>query len=183
MAVIRREREGPHYNACVKRDPALVCLSREHHDGLVLALRISRELPSANGVTFEKLSADVLDFWEQALLRHFRAESECLLARLVRHVGLEDEMVRRTETDHLRMAALIADVKDMKDSELRAERIGQFGEVLREHIRWEEENLFEVTQGVLAKAELRALGRELDERLPALCFPALYGERETPGNP
>jgi hypothetical protein len=28
----------------------------------------------------------------------------------------------------------------------------------------------------MAKAELKALGRELDERLPALCFPSLYGE-------
>jgi hemerythrin-like domain-containing protein len=142
----------------------------------VLALRISRELPDADGGKSEALYADLLEFWEQSLLRHFRAESECLLARLVRHVGLEDEMVRRTEADHLRMAALVADMKDSPDTGLRAERMEQFGKALREHIRWEEETLFEASQRLMAKAELKALGRELDERLPALCFPSLYGE-------
>jgi hemerythrin-like domain-containing protein len=154
-----------------------VCLSREHHDGLVLALRISRELPAADSGAADSLYADLLAFWEQSLLRHFRAESECLLARLTRHVGLEDEMIRRTESDHLRMAALIADMKDTDDGAVRRERMGSFGEVLRDHIRWEEEKLFEVTQRLMAKRELKALGRELDERLPPLCFPALYGDR------
>jgi hemerythrin-like domain-containing protein len=172
--------EAAHYNAVVKRDPALVCLSREHHDGLVLSLRIGRELAGADDADVQALYADMLEFWEQSLLRHFRAEGECLLARLVRHVDLEDEMVTRTEADHLRMAGFVADMKDTSDVAVRAERIGQFGEALREHIRWEEENLFEVTQRVMAKAELRALGRDLEERLPPLCFPSLYGERGRP---
>ena len=166
----------------MKRDAALICLSREHHDGLVLSLRIARELPEAGAGAVEALYTDLLEFWEQALLRHFRAESECLLARLVRHVDLEDEMVRRTEADHLRLAALIADMKDTSDTAIRSDRMAAFGEVLRDHIRWEEERLFDATQRIMAKAEMRALGRELEERLPPLCFPALYGEREA-GSP
>jgi hemerythrin-like domain-containing protein len=165
------------YNAAVKRDAALVCLSREHHDGLVLSLRIARELPAANELGAARLYADVLEFWEQALLRHFRAESECLLARLVRHVDLEDELVKRTEADHLRIAAFIADMKDTADATARADRLRRFGEALREHIRWEEERLFEMTQRLMAKAELAVLGRELEERLPPMCYPSLYGER------
>jgi hypothetical protein len=143
----------------------------------VLSLRIARETPTADEGVIEKLYEDLLEFWETALLRHFRAESECLLARLVRHVGLEDEMVRRTETDHLQMAGLIADMKDAPEGTSRRDLIGRFGEALRVHIRWEEEALFGVAQRVMAGAELKALGRELDERLPALCFPYLYGER------
>jgi hemerythrin-like domain-containing protein len=147
---------------------------------LVLSLRIAREVPAANDGRIESLYADLLEFWEQALLRHFRAESECLLARLVRHVGLEDELVTRTHADHLRMAALIADMQDARDVAVRADRISRFGEALRDHIRWEEETLFEVGQRVMAKAELAALGRDFEKRLPPLCFPALYGEREQP---
>jgi hypothetical protein len=146
-------------------------------------LRIARELPSADAAGIAAIDKDLLEFWDQTLLRHFRAEGECLLARLVRHVGLEDEMVRRTEADHLRMAALIADMKDTANAAVRADRIGRFGEALREHIRWEEDTLFEASQRVMTKAELKALGRELDERLPPLCFPALYGERGRPGWP
>lgn len=163
----------------MKRDDALVCLSREHHDGLVLSLRIARELPEADGGGVEALYSDLLVFWEQALLRHFRAESECLLARLVRHVDLEDELVTRTNSDHLRMAALVSDMEDTADSAVRRDRIGRFGEALREHIRWEEDTLFEASQRLLARAELRVLGRELNERLPPLCFPDLFGKRST----
>jgi hemerythrin superfamily protein len=167
----------------VKRDSTLVCLSREHHDGLVLSLRIARELPVGDDARVDSLYSDLLEFWEQSLLRHFRAESECLLARLVRHVNLDDELITRLQSDHLRMAALITDMKDTGDSSVHRDRISRFGEILREHIRWEEETLFEATQRLMAKAKLKALGRELDERLPALCFPTLYGDRSEPGYP
>jgi hypothetical protein len=50
-----------------------------------------------------------------------------------------------------------------------------FGTLLRTHIKWEEDELFEITQQRLKKREMAALGRELDARLPALCFPNLFG--------
>lgn len=98
-----------------------------------------------------------------------------------RHVNLEDELITRTHSDHLRMAALITDMEDARDTAMRRDRISRFGEALRDHIRWEEEKLFEAAQRVMAKAELAALGRDLEKRLPPLCFPALYGEREQTG--
>jgi hypothetical protein len=165
----------------VKRDPNLVCLSREHHDGLVLCLRINRELPDADAAALDALYRDLDDFWEQALLRHFRAESECLLARLIRHVAVDDPMVERLSADHLRLAALVADMRDKPDK--RPAAIQAFGRLLREHIKWEEEQLFEITQRRLAKRELEALGRELDTRLPALCFPNLFGHSAEPAEP
>jgi hypothetical protein len=76
------------------------------------------------------------------------------------------------------MAALIADMKDTGDATVRRDRMGEFGATLREHIRWEEETLFEASQRLMARAELRALGRELEDRLPPLCFPGLFGERK-----
>ena len=162
----------------MKRDPNLVCLSREHHDGLVMCLRIDRELPNADNATLDTLYRDLDDFWEQALLRHFRAESECLLARLIRHVAVDDPMTERLHADHLKLAALIADMRDTPDS--RHEAIEAFGVLLRDHIKWEEEQLFEITQQRLAKPEMQALGRELDARLPVTCFPNLWGPSGPP---
>jgi hemerythrin-like domain-containing protein len=159
----------------LKRDPHLVCLSREHHDGLVLCLRIRREVAELNAAGLDALFADLEEFWEQALLRHFRAESECLLARLVRYVAYDDAMVERLNADHLALAALIADMRD-KPRERRP-AIERFGALLREHIRWEEEQLFEFTQRRLAKREMAALGRELESRLPPVCLPWLTGNR------
>jgi hemerythrin-like domain-containing protein len=162
----------------VKRDPNLVCLSREHHDGLVMCLRIDRELPGADASTLGSLYRDLDDFWEQALLRHFRAEGECLLARLIRHVAIDDPLTERLNADHLRMAALIADMRDAPRK--RPEAIGAFASLLRDHIKWEEEQLFEITQQRLKKREMRALGRELEARLPVLCFPNLWGPSGPP---
>jgi hemerythrin-like domain-containing protein len=70
----------------------------------------------------------------------------------------------------LRMAALSADMKDNSDAGVKADRIRQFADALRQHIRWEEETLFEATQRLMKRAELKALGRELDERLPLLLY-------------
>jgi hypothetical protein len=131
----------------MKRHPQLVLLSWDHHHGLVLALRIGREVTGANAVSLARLYADLLASWDAHLLPHFRVEQECLLARLVRYVPK-------------------ATMRDTTDPELRRDSIHRFGETLRAHIRWEEEVLFEVTQRQLDENELTALGREIAERLP-----------------
>jgi len=143
-----------------------------------MCLRIDRELAGGDASTLETLYRDLDDFWEQSLLRHFRAESECLLARLIRHVAIDDPLTERLSADHLRMAALIADMRDTPAD--RTDAIKAFGALLRDHIKWEEEQLFEITQQRLKKREMQALGRELDARLPAICFPNLWGPSGPP---
>lgn len=150
----------------MKRHPQLVLLSWDHHHGLVLALRIGREVTSADETALPRLYVDLLASWDARLLPHFRVEQECLLARLVRHVPKDDELITRTVGDHLSMAALVASMRDTADHELRRDAIQRFGETLRTHIRWEEEVLFEVTQRALDEDELAALGRDIAERLP-----------------
>lgn len=132
--------------SAMKRSPQLVLLSWDHHHGLVLALRIRRELAGADATALGRLLADLLLTWDARLLPHFRVEQECLLARLVRHVSSDDELITRTLGDHLSMAALVATMRDRPDPEVRRDAIHRFGEALRTHIRWEEEVLFEATQ-------------------------------------
>ena len=152
----------------MKRHPQLVLLSWDHHHGLVLALRIQRELARGDETTLPRLFADLMESWEARLLPHFRVEQECLLARLVRHVTQQDELITRTLGDHLNMAALVTTMRDTPAVERRRDAIQRFGEALRAHIRWEEEVLFEATQRLLDDAELAALGRDIAERLPSI---------------
>lgn len=142
-----------------------------------MSLRISREIETDDPALMEALFRDLLDFWERGLLRHFRAENECLLARLVRQIDIDNELVTRTQRDHLRMEALIADMRDTEHWDVRLTAMMRFSELLQEHIRWEEERLFEVTQRLLKGEEMKALGRELTSRLPPLCFPGLFGSQ------
>ena len=144
----------------MKRDPRLVRLSWDHHHGLVLALRISREAPAADDAALGLLYGDVLAEWSRAVLPHFHAEEGCLLARLLRHPE-GDAVVARTGRDHLEIEALVADVRDATGLETRRAAMLAFGERLRAHIRWEEAELFEVSQAVMTDAELDAMAAEV----------------------
>jgi hypothetical protein len=93
-------------------------------------------------------------------------------------VSYDDAMVTRLNSDHLRLAALIAEMRD--DPATRREGLRAFGTFLREHIRWEEDQLFEITQRRLQKREMEVLGRELEARLPPFCFPNLWGPAGPP---
>ena len=75
----------------MKRDASLVRLSRDHNRGLVVALHVERALPAATDAQIDEMQRTLIDFWRGSLLPHFRAECECLLARLVRHAGLDGD--------------------------------------------------------------------------------------------
>ncbi len=148
-----------------RRHDSLIPLSREHHSGLVMAMRIEREIPDADEAALREVYEALIAFWAQGLLPHFRAEGECLLARLVRHVEPEHELVRRTERDHLTIEALVARMRDTDDLQSRRDLLLEFAETIRTHIRWEEEVLFDETERLLTEAEIGALGGEVAERV------------------
>jgi len=149
----------------VKRYAALIPLSREHNTALVLAFRIERDLRHGDDHIVAVLYETLISFWARGLLPHFRAENECLLARLVGHVPESDELIARTHRDHLGIEVLVADMRDSPDVVSRRKLLLSFSERLRTHIRWEEDVLFQSTQEILTEGEMAALGADLTERL------------------
>jgi hypothetical protein len=156
----------------VKRDPRLIRLSREHTQALLLAQRLSRDIPEATEEQTAALYSQLIAFWSAGLLPHFRAEGECLLARLVRHLPHDDALVERLHRDHLTLEALVATMRDARQSgdplvlSLSKDALLDFAEVIRTHVRWEEETLFPTTEELLAPPELDALATDLEARLP-----------------
>lgn len=150
----------------MKRDASLIRLSRDHHRGLVMGMRIERDLPAADAADTERIYAELQSFWGAGLLPHFRAECECLLARLVRHVVPEDELIVKTQRDHLRIESLMVGMQDSEDREARRLSMFEVATVLKEHIRWEEAVLFEAAQQKLTQDEKVALEADLADRIP-----------------
>ena len=148
-----------------KRHDSLIPLSREHHTALMMALRIDREIADADEAGVRDVYDTLMAFWAQGLLPHFRAEGECLLARLVCHVDPEDELVRRTNRDHVCMASLVARMRDTDDAETQRKLLLEFAGTIREHIRWEESVLFDETERLRATREIEALGADVMERV------------------
>lgn len=113
----------------MRRSPALIALSREHHGALVLAKRATEAGDGAAA-----LAAGLREHFAQALAPHFRTE-EADLIPLLAAAGLED-LVQRLLTEHealYRLAqAAAADARDLP----------AFGQALADHVRFEERVLF-----------------------------------------
>jgi hypothetical protein len=152
----------------VKRDPSLVRLSRDHQRGLALAKRIDDVLAGKDAVPLAQLEQETLDIWQNGLVPHFRAECECLLARLARRLGAADSLIERTQRDHVQAHALVTAVREAEDEPERRAHLSALAALLREHIRWEEATLFEATQQTLAAGELSRLGDDLARYVPEI---------------
>ncbi|HEX8989962.1 MAG TPA: hemerythrin domain-containing protein [Rhodocyclaceae bacterium] len=122
----------------MKRSPFLRDLSRDHHAALSLANRIAK----ADGeCALADLVRGVPEEFRRAIEPHFRQEEEGLLVEL-EQVG-EALLVARTLAEHRHLRDLASRMADGDPSVLRA-----FGTALRDHVRFEERELF-------AAAELR----------------------------
>lgn len=128
----------------MKRCTALRDLSNEHHHGLVLAKRAKEAAGTAEE---EQVWRGIQARFAVDLEPHFQIEELGLLPAL-EQAG-EAELVRRTLDEHAELRRLI--------SEEGAQAIARFAELLAQHIRFEERELFEVAQQKLSSAELAEL--------------------------
>jgi hypothetical protein len=139
----------------MKRDPALVSLSRDHHRALSVALRLRR----ATAETAADVRAAALRFWSTAGRAHFRLEEEVLLPAFARHGDPHHPLVARALCDHVairqRMDALAVDAPAQVDG------LRELGTMLSDHVRLEERELFVLVEQTLPAAELTALASAL----------------------
>ena len=149
----------------MQRDGRLATLSQRHVQALALVHRIETDILSSDDL-LAGLYADLLDSWWTRLLPLFRAENECLLARLIRVVPPEHQAVVRAQTEHLYLEALVATMRDTREVATRRDAIRRFGETLGRHLRWEQEVLFELVETELSDGDLDMVGRDLVAYLP-----------------
>ena len=153
----------------MKRHPALVPLSRQHHDGLALGVFIERGLRvGADPREPERLRKQVLDAWEFELKGHFEVE-ERVLFPAVRESIPDPRTVDLLVREHQEIRQLIDTLRAADDDGLQ-DALLAVRSVLTRHIRTEERVLFEAVQDSLGEAELLELGRKIDEALPAACL-------------
>lgn len=129
----------------MKRAEELKSLSRDHHQGLVLAKRAmqaAKEYKPAKMVW-----AEVTMHFSDVLEPHFQIEEETLVEPL-REAG-ETSLVDRLEREHAQLRGFFQPGQTRGYEELKA-----FGELLQAHIHFEERELFEVAQKTLSQEQL-----------------------------
>lgn len=123
----------------MKRSPALVQLSREHHTALSLALRIEK---AGTDSSLAEIAATLPALFRGELEPHFQEEERTLLLAL--KLAGEIAAVERTLQEHARLRELAATI-----SQAPLPAVTEFGLLLRAHVRFEERELFPLTERVL----------------------------------
>ena len=154
----------------MKRHKSLVPLSRDHHDGLVVAQGLIKGRSTAPGSTWPsdrtQQASRLVVFFETHLRKHFEVE-ETHLFPVVR-ASLRDgpELVNQLTSDHDVMRGWVRDLVQDSTTGL-ADRLRSFGKLLEAHIRTEERLLFERIQEEMDPVELETIGMRLHDHYPS----------------
>jgi len=142
------------------RDPSLIPLSHQHQHALALCVRLERAL-RAGAPDLDAWQLEVHQHYVNEVQFHFAAE-ETILFPAAQHFPELTALVEELSGEHgrLRDYFVRAGQGTMNQVELEA-----FAQLLCEHIRKEERQLFEVMQKQTQSEELKVLGNELARAL------------------
>ena len=165
---VPRDPEEPTGVRCLQRDDALVPLSRDHHQALIHALGLRRAAeshPVSKSTGAVAVAEAFLAFYDQELLAHMADEEEAVLpaAQLV-----DPDNARRLRAEHedlCERAALLRQA--LEDGEDPRPLMGELGQRLHDHVRFEERLFFESLQDLLSPEQLEGVGRAIEARRTA----------------
>ena len=128
----------------MKRHPALIPLSREHHGALILARLLQKDAPVYKGLpTDTQGKAEyAYKFYQEELVKHFEDEERVL--KLV--TGVEsnlDLMIKTIYREHQELHKLFQSIDNHPDL---TSHLDQIGKTLETHVRKEERELFPLMQ-------------------------------------
>lgn len=137
----------------MKRAKALRPLSRDHLKSLLAAKRLRS---AADAVAAGR---DFLAFWESEGRHHFRVEEEVLLPGWELHCPVDRVAVTRVLEEHLaiRRGALRAAA-----GEASIEELAELGQLLDDHVRFEERELFPMIEEALGPDDLNRLAAAIE---------------------
>jgi hemerythrin-like domain-containing protein len=148
------------------RDPALIPLSQQHHNGLALCVLTERALEAdRSAATIDRLAQKAIDRYEIELTNHFAIEEQVLFPLIERELG-KMSMIAELVADHRALEAMIERLRSAPS----VETLETFCALLRRHIRREENELFQDVQGRLPKDILAQAGKEIDARAVRVCL-------------
>ena len=143
----------------MKRHPALIPLSRDHHDGLVQAMRLRRAAADGDASARLATAREFVEFFRNNERVHLRAEEEELFPLFLRHVHSQPALLRLARVQHMQLEgferklaiAVAAGIVDRAT-------LHAAGELLEAHIRLEERQLFPLIEELVPGDELQRLG-------------------------
>jgi len=137
----------------MKRHAALRQLSSDHHSGLVLARRVSKLAADSD---LGAAAHNLLTAWRTEIGPHFVAEEEWLLPLFARYSAPDHPLIMETLRQHVRMRALVDEIEENLATP-SLPLLQALADALREHIRFEENELFPAIEAALPETQLQRL--------------------------
>lgn len=142
------------------RDRSLIPLSHQHHNALALCVLTDRSLSAdTSGDNIGKLASRIVERFEIEMRNHFELEEQVLFP-------LIGDAAAPLIEEHRAMERMV----EVLRTEPTAERISGFTALLRQHVRKEENELFEDAQRALSRDTLDRIGEELERRAVRVCL-------------
>ena len=133
----------------IKRSPALISFSKDHHFALLLIWKIKEGLK--RNIETERIGRYVRNFFETDLQQHFKLEEELMFQKL----PADNKMRIRAENEHKYLYRLIEQLQKQIDKD----SLLNFAGTLEKHIRFEERELFNFLQEELSESDLEEISR------------------------
>jgi hemerythrin-like domain-containing protein len=144
------------------RDPSLIPLSHQHHNGLALCVMTRRSLAGdSSAQNVAKLARRAIDRYELELVNHFDIEEQVLFPACG-PMPLIAELIE----EHRTIEGLIGQLRTAPTGAL----LEEFCTLFSGHIRREENVLFEEIQRELPREVLDRAGSEIDRRAVRICL-------------
>ena len=135
----------------IKRSKELAPLSREHHDGLLFAWKIKQGL--ANRTSIETLCNYTRWFWSNHIKPHFKDEEKVL----VKFLPEDNALVQQMFKEHAQIRDLVISL----DKEPDSNSLQLLADVINDHIRFEERQLFAYAEKALTPEQLNEIYEDL----------------------
>jgi hemerythrin-like domain-containing protein len=143
----------------MKRHPALIPLSRDHHDGLVQAVRLRRAAAAGDASARLAAASAFVEFFRTEERVHLRDEEEELFPLLLRHVRSQPVPLREARVQHVQLEGFARRLGiAVAAGSVDREPLEAAGALLDAHIRLEERQLFPLIEELVPDDELRRLG-------------------------
>ena len=139
----------------LKRHPALIPLSQDHHFGLLLSWKIRTGLKK--GIITERIRDYLNYFFLEHLEKHFQMEEEFLFSFLAKNDLLRKDAESQHQILRKQHKNILGSLEVLEDD------LRRFADELENHIRFEERVLFPYIQTELLEKELGDFKVRLDQ--------------------
>lgn len=139
----------------IKRHPAIVEFSRDHHFALLLVWKIKEGLKKS--IEISRISKYVVHFYDTNLIHHFIEEETMLFNK----INISDPLILKTESEHDDMRNLIEALRNNPDD---LKPLESFSAMLEKHVRFEERELFNYLQENISDEVLAEIESGIESR-------------------